>query len=89
MNNILSFFKDRHGKWAVVQFPNTLLLTWLMLIVIGVFVHDNSLKTSVDQLKNTVLFAWAYLEFAKGISYFRRVLGGVIMIMIVIGFFVK
>jgi hypothetical protein len=88
MNHIVSFFKDRHGKWAIIQFPNPLLLTWIVLIAVSLLVTDDTLKNSVDQLKNTILFAWAYLEFIKGISSFRRTLGVVVMIMTVTGFFI-
>jgi hypothetical protein len=88
MNHILSFFKDRRGQWAIIQFPNPLLITWLVLIVVSLLVADNTLRSSVDQLKNAVLFAWSYLELMKGASYFRQLLGGTIMVMIIVGYFV-
>ncbi|MDB5176807.1 MAG: hypothetical protein JWN75_475 [Candidatus Saccharibacteria bacterium] len=87
MNKLLSFFKDSHGNWAVIQFPNPLLLTWLLLVIISMFITDTTIKSSINQLKDAVLFAWAYFEVTSGVSYFRRVLGGFIMIMIIIGYF--
>ena len=88
VSKVTGFFKDKHGKWAVIEFPNALLLTWLVLIMIMMFIGDGSLKSSIVQLNRAVLFAWAYLEVVSGVSYFRRLLGGVILLSVIHSFFV-
>ena len=87
MNSISSFFKDKNGKWAIIEFPNGLLLAWIILVILGMYVHDSELKSSLGRLSGAVIFAWAYLEITKGRSYFRRVLGAGILISLIFSFF--
>lgn len=77
------FFKDEHGKWAVVQWPNILLWAWIGIVAVSLFWHDSHLKI----LQSCVLFAWAYLEITEGDSYFRRILGAVVMATVLFGIF--
>ena len=82
------FFTDKNGKWAIIAFPNGLLLAWLLIVIIGMLVNDEALKNSLGRLNNAVIFVWAYLELTTGVSYFRRVLGGFILLVITIGYFI-
>lgn len=83
------FFKDKDGKWAIIAFPNVLLAAWIAIIIITKFIPKNNLHISLSLLGSAVLFAWAYLELTEGTSYFRRVLGAVILLVVIIGFFVS
>jgi hypothetical protein len=77
------FFKDKNGRWAVIQVPNALLLGWLILLVINLLIHN----LHVGLLQNAVLFTWAYLELTQGTSRFRKTLGAVILVGLVVNFF--
>lgn len=81
------FFKDKDGKWAILEFPNTILMIWLVIIVANMVITDAEIRKSLGQLGSAVLFAWAYIELTKGSSYFRQTLGGLVLIMLVISFF--
>jgi hypothetical protein len=83
----LQFFKNKDGKWAVVQLPNNLLLGWLFLTIIQLFITGSVLKSDVQHLASAVLFAWAYLEVIKGDSQFRQLFGGVILASIIFSYF--
>lgn len=74
------FFKNDQGQWAVIQLPNTLLWVWLLLTAIGYFVQDVTLVRHIDTVRSAVLFAWSYLELTQGDSPFRRVFGGVVLV---------
>ncbi|MDB5165580.1 MAG: hypothetical protein JWM00_470 [Candidatus Saccharibacteria bacterium] len=84
---IKRFFTDSHGKLAIIQVPNSLLLTWLLVLAITMVMGDTNLKHNLEQLNRAVLFTWAYLEIIKGSSYFRRVLGAVVMVLLILSYF--
>lgn len=86
-NLVKSFFKDKNGEWAVIAFPNGLLLSWIVLVVLGMFVHDSELKDNLGRLSGAVIFAWAYLEITRGESYFRRALGAGVLLGLILSFF--
>lgn len=83
----LDFFKDKNGQWAIAQFPNLLIMTWLLLSFIILIISDDDLKRSLQLLNGSVLFAWAYLEITKGDSSFRRLLGSVVLSSVVYSYF--
>ena len=78
-----NFFKDKQGKWLVIQFPNTLLVIWIVLLLVNLLVSSQHIR----QLNTAVLFAWAYVELTQGSSYFRKALGAIVLIFVIISFF--
>jgi hypothetical protein len=85
--NTKLFFKDKDGKWAIVAFPNVLLAAWITIIILAKFIPENNLQHSLSLHGSAILFAWAYLELTEGTSKFRRVLGAVILLAVIISFF--
>jgi hypothetical protein len=83
-----SFFRNKKGNLSIIQFPNPLLATWLILTLLSWVIGDSSLQTGVQYLSSAVLFAWAYLEVTAGDSNFRRLLGLVILINVICGYFI-
>jgi hypothetical protein len=81
------FFKDEHGKWAIIQWPNVLLSLWIASVILGLLLHDARLKHDLKLLQDALLFAWAYLEATDGTSKFRKLLGIVVLVMVVVGYF--
>lgn len=82
------FFQDEKGDWAIYQRPNLLLTSWLVIVVVNlIFFHGHNEKCMM--LGNVVLFSWAYLEYTRGNSLFRKCLGGVVAIGIVAGILVR
>ena len=80
MKNTSKFFKDSKGHVAVWQRPNLLLITWIVATVLQkVFSHGTSYKLFAAIAYGSI-FAWAWLEIFKGASYFRRLLGLVVLI---------
>ena len=68
------FLKNSRGNWAIIQLPNILLSTWIILIVVNYLFDSQPTRL----LQSTVLFAWAYIELKDGDSLFRRTLGAII-----------
>lgn len=79
--------KDKHGHVVLWQAPNVLLASWIVLKLITWPLNSGQLKSGLSLLGTAVLFAWAYLEATKGVNYFRKLLGIVVLVIIIIGFF--
>lgn len=78
------FWRDKEGKLTLTQPPNLPLLIWL-LTVPGELLFKHGWPHNLFALVGFgALFAWAYLEIRSGNSYFRRALGVVVMIMILV-----
>lgn len=87
INEVKRFFKDKNGDWAVAQFPNVLLLVWMILAILIWLMGSTTFVAGLRLLQSTVLFSWAYLELTSGASYFRKALGAVVMAAVVAGYF--
>lgn len=83
INFLDKVFKDKHGKLVIAQSPNVLMWVWIFLLINSFFIHSQPFKL----LQEAVLFAWAYLEVYQGVNYFRKVLGTVVLIGLIISFF--
>lgn len=79
--------KDKQGKIVVWQFPNIPLIGWIVFSLLALFTKQGKLHDALHELAQATLFVWAYLELKMGDSTFRRILGGVVLLSIIIGFF--
>jgi hypothetical protein len=79
LKSFRDFFSDKHGNLTIAQNPNPALLGWFIFLVLGNLLHSANLKW----LSTTFLFAWAFMELYKGDSYFRRLLGFVVLLYII------
>ena len=86
LKSIRSFFEDKHGRVVIFQMPNALLWGWLLsklLMILG----TRNLASGFGRLGTALLFAWAYLELTKGVNYFRKSLGLVVLLVVMRSFF--
>lgn len=81
------FIKDKDGNIVIWQTPNAPLLCWVGIKLILAFIPVGHLKTGLTELSSAVLLIWSYLELSSGESYFRKLLGLVVMVSTIIGFF--
>lgn len=79
-----TFFKDKHSRVAVWQTPNIPLITWLVCMLAGKLITRGQVHKGLDIVAFGALFAWAWLEISSGASYFRRLLGAVVLLGIVL-----
>lgn len=80
--NIINFFKDRHGKIVIAQFPNR------PLILAGFFYAlqfiDNDLTMLIGKWGFFItLMYWSYLEITSGVNSFRKILGLLVSVWLV------
>lgn len=81
------FFRDKNGKIVLWQAPNVPLYGWAVTKFASLFIANSDLKTGLAQLSTALLFVWAYLELTKGVNYFRKCLGLLVLVAIIISFF--
>ena len=85
---IKKFVSDKDGRVVIVQSPNLPIIGWLMCLVAAQLVGPAYLKTGFQALSGAFIFLWAYLEIVQGSSYFRRMVGLIVMSIVVTMFFV-
>lgn len=78
-DKFVRFFKDKKGRVVIFQRPNLLISVWAVVTLLGK-ATDNSLQNLLGLVAYGAIFAWAWLEVSQGASYFRRVLGLVVLV---------
>ncbi len=79
-------FKDKQGNVVIAQMPNVAIIGWLAFKALG-YVSRGNIQAGSQQLSSAFLFVWAYLEITTGVNYFRRLIGGVIMALLAVQYF--
>lgn len=83
------FFRDKRGQMVWWQWPSPLLWGWLVARVLALALTDGTLKDWVGYAGTASLAIWALLELTTGVNYFRKLLGLVVLLMIVLQFFLQ
>jgi hypothetical protein len=80
------FWKNRDGDVVIYQHPNIPLIAWLVLTIASIFL-TGTVSNVIWYIAMGALAIWALLEIWKGVNYFRRALGVIILIMTILAFF--
>ena len=83
----MHFFRNDEGRITIWQWPNIPLCGWLIFKIFPMIVDNSQLKASLNDISKAFLFTWAFLEITQGVNYFRRLLGLVVFMALVLGFF--
>ncbi len=75
-------FTDDTGKVVVWQPPNVPIVGWALFSVLAQVLPAGRSKLAAEYLGSGLLFTWAFLEITQGASYFRRILGAVILVVV-------
>lgn len=78
------FWKDKHGNVVIWQTPNLFLIGWAILTVISLVISGKTAADVCGWIANAALIIWSLLEIVKGVNYFRRFLGLIVLILAVI-----
>lgn len=81
------FIRDESGQIILWQSPNLLLSGWIVLKVTTLVLSAGHVRAGLEQLSTAILFTWAVYEAAKGVNYFRKTLGVIVLAVITAGFF--
>lgn len=81
------WIKNKDGQTVFFQPPNAPILIWFGLTVIKPLLPENTMFYQiVTVVAFGALFTWAWLEISSGVTYLRRLLGGIVMVVSVITF---
>ncbi len=72
-------WKDKKGHIVIWQTPNAWLIGWAVLTVLSLLVNGRT-ADFFSAIGSLSLIVWASLEVFKGVNYFRRALGLVVLI---------
>jgi len=79
------FFKNKEGRVVIFQSPNWPLYGWIFFRLMMRLTDRNDSNGVLSILSVIFLLIWAMWELKSGVNYFRKVLGGVIIISTLIG----
>jgi hypothetical protein len=90
-NRILSigwWVRDRNGKTTLAQWPNPALAVWLVAVVVGwTGVLGTARSATLAGVGDGALVVWALDELVRGASPFRRLLGAVVLVGLLVRLF--
>lgn len=83
MNAIDKFIRDKQGRTVIFQSPNLPLIGWFVFMIASRITDAEQIRSGFAFLSSAFLFTWAYLEVTQGSSYFRRLLGAAVLMILV------
>jgi hypothetical protein len=84
VQTVQHFFTDKHGKLAIAQFPNAPLIIWILATIVAHIVHTGVIHGIARIAALIALIIWAVMEIISGLSPFRRVLGGAVLVLMLV-----
>lgn len=79
------FWYDRRGRFVVWQMPNVWLIAWAVLTFVSLFFTSHT-GNVIAFIGTGFLAIWSILEILKGVNYFRRILGLVVLVFVIASF---
>jgi hypothetical protein len=86
MNNAFldNFFRDKNGEIVIGQPPNLPIAIWGAASLLQLVFKTGQINFGLDILATGSLFVWAILELFQGVNYFRRTLGLIVLISLLV-----
>ncbi len=80
------FFKDKEGNIVIAQMPNLPILVGFAATIFHLVLPGGQLQAAAGLIGFGSLFTWAWQELFDGVNYFRRSLGLISLVgLIVLG----
>lgn len=81
------FFRDKNGKIVIIQPPNLPIYIWSIASIAKLIFPTGSINGTLDLVATIALFIWSGAELFQGDSYFRRTLGALVLLGLIISRF--
>ena len=79
-----TFWEDKRGNFVVWQAPNIWLWIWIVTVVASWFIHfPNLIQNIMGWVSLIALIIWAVLEMTSGVNGFRRLIGLLVLLLLV------
>jgi hypothetical protein len=73
------WLRDNNGRVVVAQWPNPALWVWIAALLLTWTGAVAAHRVALTGVGRGALIVWALDELARGVSPFRRLLGGVVL----------
>lgn len=77
-------FRDNEGNIVLAQMPNLPLIVWIVTSLLTLVFSSGKINILLDLVAYGSLFTWAWLELFQGVNYFRRALGLVVLVGLIV-----
>ena len=86
MNNtsLDKIFRDDKGEFVIIQPPNLPISIWFIASILKLVFPRGNLYTGLDFVAVGSLTIWSFLEIFQGVNYFRKGLGVVVLIGLIV-----
>jgi hypothetical protein len=78
-------FKDGDGRVVLAQSPNVPIIAYFVLQVLRLALSGlPTIDHILQVLAFGMIFVWSWLELTQGVNYFRRALGLIVLVVVVL-----
>lgn len=77
-------FRDSEGKIVIAQPPNLPLIVGIVSSLLKVIFTTNEINLGLDLIAFGSFFTWAWEELFQGVNYFRRALGFIVLVGLIV-----
>jgi hypothetical protein len=77
-------FRDSEGKIVLAQMPNLPIIVWVAATVLKLIFTTGKINIGLEVIAFGSLFTWAWEELFQGINYFRRALGLLVLVSLIV-----
>lgn len=86
MGNTLldKIFRDREGEIVLAQTPNLPLIVWIVASLLKLVFTTGKISIGLEVIAFGSLFTWAWEELFQGVNYFRKALGLIVLVTLIL-----
>lgn len=77
-------FRDSTGQMVLAQTPNLPLIVWGVASLFKIIFTTGKINMGLDLVAYGCLFTWAWQELFQGVNYFRRALGLLVIVSMIV-----
>jgi hypothetical protein len=77
-------FRDSEGNIVLFQIPSLPIIVWVVASLLKIIFITGKINLGLDILAFGSLFTWAWEELFQGVNYFRRALGLLVFVALII-----
>lgn len=78
-------YKDKEGRVVLYQTPNAPLVLWVVSTIFSHLITNGVFHQIFSLIAFGAIFTWSWLELFQGSSYFRRLLGAIVLVGSIVG----
>ncbi|MEG5171417.1 hypothetical protein [Microcoleus sp. B3-D7] len=78
-------FRDSEGQIVIAQTPNLPLSVGIIASLLTLIVTTGKINLGLELVAFGSLFTWAWEELFQGVNYFRRALGLIVLVGLIVG----